>query len=78
MPLLTQIAHGFPQRPVHLLPDTLIFRDFRNDRFVFRVLNYLTNYLTHFKQMSMVLVGLYTMADGRDGNSVRIVVVDLF
>ena len=53
IPRLTQIAHldwFFPSEedPVHLLPDTLIFRVFHANRIIFRVVNYRTNYSTWF------------------------------
>ena len=50
MPLLTQIARiaWFEDEPAHLLPDTLICRDFHTDRIGFRVMNYRTNYSTCF------------------------------
>ena len=52
MPLLTQIADlaWFPAEgpPVHLLPDTLIFRLIHEDGIVFEVVDYRTNYSTGF------------------------------
>ena len=36
------------EEPAHLLPDTLIFRVFHEDRIVFRVVDYRTKYSTHF------------------------------
>jgi hypothetical protein len=46
-PLLTQIAHldcNDIDAPVHLLTETLICRDFHDDRMVFRVWDYRANY----------------------------------
>jgi len=52
IPQLTQIAHldWFPpeEDPVHLLSDTLICRVFYEDRIVFRVVDYRTNFSTTF------------------------------
>ena len=52
LPLLTQIAHlewtiG-KENPAHLLSDKLIFRDFLDDRIVFRFWDYRANYSTCF------------------------------
>jgi hypothetical protein len=56
-PLLTQIAHldwsSEDEYPVHLLPDTLIYRE----GIVFRVVNYRTNYSTCFSADVNVRVG---------------------
>ena len=50
--MLTQIAHldcfSPKEHPAHLLPDTLICRVFFEDRIVFRVVDYRTNYSTCF------------------------------
>ena len=52
IPLLTQIAYldwmSSENEPVHLLPDTLICRVFHEDKIVFRVVDYRTNYSTCF------------------------------
>ena len=51
IPLLTQIAHlkwnPFEEVLVHFLPDTLICR-IRDDKTVFKVVNFRTNYSTCF------------------------------
>ena len=60
-PLLTQIAHvdWFTEEdPAHLLPDTLIFRVFHEDRIVFRVVDYRTKYSTRFSvDVSVKMIG---------------------
>ena len=52
IPLLTQIAHldwsSSQEDLAHLLPDTVICRVFHEDRIVFRVVDYRTNYSTCF------------------------------
>jgi hypothetical protein len=51
-PLLTEIAHidwdAPDEQPTHLLPNTLVCRDVHDDRIVFRIVNYRTNYSTRF------------------------------
>ena len=51
-PQLTQIAHldwfSFEEDPPNLLPDTLICHALYEDRIVFRIVNYRTNYSTSF------------------------------
>ena len=48
-PLLTEIAHiASEEQPAHLLPDTVVCRDIHDDRIVFRIVNYRTNYSTRF------------------------------
>ena len=52
IPLLTQIAHldwiPSEELPAHLLPDILICRVTHDDRIVFKVVDYRTNYSTSF------------------------------
>jgi hypothetical protein len=53
IPLLTEIAHldwfdSRSEEPAHLLPDTLIYRVIHQNRIVFRVVNYRTNYSACF------------------------------
>jgi hypothetical protein len=52
IPLLTEIyLHRFPSEDAahwQLLPDTLLFRAIHEDRIVFRVVDYRTNYSTCF------------------------------
>ena len=51
-PLLTEIAHidwdSSEEHPAHLLPDTLVCDVIHDDRIVFRIVNYRTNYSTCF------------------------------
>jgi hypothetical protein len=48
-PLLTEIALiDSEEEPAHLLPDTVVCRDIHDDRIVFRIVNYRTNYSTRF------------------------------
>jgi hypothetical protein len=51
-PLLTEIAYidwdDPEEQPAHLLPDTVVYRVIHDDRIVFRIVNYRTNYSTRF------------------------------
>ena len=51
-PLLTEIAQidwdAYDEQPAHLLPDTVVCRAIHDDRIVFRIVNYRTNYSTRF------------------------------
>ena len=48
-PLLTQIARFSSKgQPMHLFPDTVICRDFHDNRTVFSVVDFRTNYSTCF------------------------------
>ena len=50
--LLTEIAHidwdASGEQPAHLLPETVVCRVIHDDRIVFRIVNYRTNYSTCF------------------------------
>ena len=52
-PLLTEIAHidwdpSDKEHLAHLLPETVVYRVIHDDRIVFRIVNYRTNYSTCF------------------------------